>query len=58
MKKNNIIEDSPSPWSSPVMMVKNNDGKYRFCNDFRKVNAITKKDSYPLPRIEDAIRVL
>ena len=43
-----IIEPSNSEWSTPIVMVKRN-GKYRFCLDFHRVNAIRKKDSYPLP---------
>ena len=43
-----IIEPSNSDWSTPIVMVKRN-GKYRFCLDFRKVNAVTKKDIYPVP---------
>ena len=46
--ENGIIEHSESAWSSPVVMA-NRNGKYRFCIDFRKINAITKKDAYPLP---------
>ena len=48
MLKDDVIEESFSDWSSPIVMIKRN-GKYRFCLDFRKVNSITKKDAYPLP---------
>ena len=51
MLEEDIIEPSNSPWSSPVVIVRKKDGKYRFCIDFQKVNAITKKDAYPLPFI-------
>ena len=37
------------------MLVPKADGSYRFCTDFRKVNLITKTDSYPIPRVEDCI---
>ena len=36
-------------------MVKKSDGTFRFCTDYRKLNAVTKPDSFPLPRIEDCI---
>lgn len=55
MLENDIIEPSSSPWSSPCLLVPKPDGSFRFCTDFRKVNSITKTDSYPLPRIEDCI---
>lgn len=45
--KEDIIEPSHSPWSNPIVMVRKPDGRYRFCLDFRKVNAISKKDAYP-----------
>lgn len=51
----NIIEESCSPWSSPVVLIRKEDGSYRFCIDYRKANAVTIKDSYPLPRPADAL---
>ena len=55
MLKNDLIERSHSAWSSPCILVPKPDKTYRFCTDFRKVNSLTKADSYPLPRIEDCI---
>ena len=55
MLENNIIEPSYSDWSSPCILVPKPDGTFRFCTDFRKVNTVTKTDSFSLPRIEDCI---
>jgi len=50
-----IIEESTSPWASPIVMVPKADGTLRLCTDFRKVNSCTVPDPFPLPRIEDLI---
>jgi transposase InsO family protein len=55
MLKQNIIVQSSSPWASPTVLVRKKDGKIRFCVDYRKLNELTKKDAYPLPRIDDCI---
>jgi hypothetical protein len=52
------IEPSASAWSSPIVMMRKPNGDYRMCLDLRKVNAVTKKDSYPLPYIDDIVRKL
>ena len=47
-----------SPWASPVVLVKKKDGSVRFCIDYRKLNSLTAKDAYPLPRIDDNLDAL
>ncbi|GBN73387.1 Transposon Ty3-I Gag-Pol polyprotein [Araneus ventricosus] len=56
--KEDVIQPSDSPWSSPVVLVKKKNGEWRFCVDYRRLNKITKKDVYPLPRIDDALDCL
>lgn len=55
MLQHGLAQHSQSPWSSPCLLVPKADGTYRFCTDFRKVNAVTKPDSFPLPRMEDCV---
>ena len=55
MLQQGIVQPSTSPWSSPVVMVKKRDGTWRFCIDYRKLNAVTHQDAYPLPRIDETL---
>lgn len=55
MLTNNIAVPSHSSWASPCLLVKKPDNTFRPCTDYRKVNAVTRADSYPLPRMEDCV---
>lgn len=55
MLDNEIIRHSASPWNSPIILVKKKDDSMRFVCDFRGLNNVTKKDTYPLPHIRDVI---
>ena len=53
-----IVQPSTSPWSSPIVLVKKQNGTFRFCVDYRAVNRVTMKDAYPLPRIDETLESL
>ncbi|GJU71577.1 putative reverse transcriptase domain-containing protein [Tanacetum coccineum] len=48
-----FIRPSSSPWGAPILFVKKKDGSFRMCIDYRKLNKLTVKNRYPLPRIDD-----
>ena len=58
MLSEGIIEPSNSLWASPIVLVKKPSGDFRLCVDFRKVNLVTKRDSYPLPYMENILSKL
>ncbi|CAF4474885.1 unnamed protein product, partial [Didymodactylos carnosus] len=58
MLKSDVAEPSFGPWASPVTLVPKKDGTLRFCIDFRKLNEVTIKDTYPIPRIDDTLDAL
>lgn len=53
-----IIRESCSPYASPIVLVKKKDGKLRLCVDYRQLNSKTRKDAFPLPRIEESLDAL
>jgi len=58
MKSKGVIEVSDSPWSSPVVLVRKKDSSLRFCVDYRRLNDVTKKGCFFLPRIDDTLDTL
>lgn len=58
MADQGVIEPSTSPWSFNIVLVEKKDNSLRFCVDFRQLNDVTKKDSHPLPRIDDTLDAL
>ena len=55
---NHVIQHSNSPWGSPIVLVKQKDGSFRFCIDYRRLNSVTKMDVFLLPRIYDTLDLL
>ena len=58
MMEQGVIRPSQSDYASPVVLVKKKNGDMRFCVDNRALNAVTIKDRFPLPLIEDLIHNL
>ena len=52
------IEPASGPWGSPVIVVRHKSGKLRMCVDYRKLNAVTETEFFPLPPIEDVLAIL
>lgn len=53
-----VIRESCSPYSSPIVLVTKKDGSLRLCVDYRQLNSKTRRDAYPLPRIEESLDAL
>ncbi|GMF35050.1 unnamed protein product [Phytophthora fragariaefolia] len=58
MLRNGVIEEGSGAWGFPVVLLKKKDGSVRFCVDYRALNAVTVKDVYPLPRVEETLETL
>ena len=55
LEQQGIIRKSTSPWAGPICLVRKKSGKIRPCVDYRRLNAITTKDAFPIPRITDCL---
>ena len=55
MLAEHVIEPATCEWASPIVLVPKPDGSLRFCVDYRRLNAITVPDTYPLPRMDECI---
>ena len=58
MLEQGVIEPAESPYNAPIVLVPKKDGSTRFCNDFRRLNLATRKNSHSLPRIDEIFDTL
>ena len=58
MAKRKVIHPSKSPWASPILLADKKGGKIRFCIDYRRLNNVTIKDAYPIPRMDEILACL
>ena len=58
MLQQDVIKASQFPLASSIVLVKKKDSGLRFCIDYKKLNAVTKLDEYPLPPIDDTLDLL
>ncbi|KRY46609.1 Retrovirus-related Pol polyprotein from transposon 17.6 [Trichinella britovi] len=58
MLERGLIEPAEGPWSSPVVLAKKKDGSSRFCDDYRRLNEVTRKDAQPLPQLDATLDAL
>lgn len=56
MLTDDIVEECESAWGSPALLIPKKNGKVRFCVDYRKLNAVTKTDVYPMPLIDELVQ--
>ncbi|KAK7898384.1 hypothetical protein WMY93_019237 [Mugilogobius chulae] len=57
-EQDKVIRESSSPYASPIVIVKKKDGSIRLCVDYRQLNSKTRRDAFPLPRIEESLDAL
>ena len=55
MLAENVVQESVGPLAIPIVLTKKRDGSLRFCVDYRRLNAVTRKDVFPLPHIDDLL---